>query len=209
MNTAFTGHSRLSLLSTSVANNTFANSPFFISNTFNKNQFLTKTNFFNQNQFSIMKTKTNTKVWIMSLVLVLMCAFGATAQQSNYDPNNTVTITPTGAKPYVPVKKDGSVNGQTVTQPEVLTSELSATRQEAGFPTAFSAETKKQMAEGVQNLDALMNSFMTQFKEWQSTTENWESYMSREEMKFINAGDLASLWKYNYYKAIGSNSSAH
>lgn len=176
---------------------------------FNNNQFLNQNQFFNLNQFFIMKTKTNTTAWFMSLALVLLCAFGAAAQQANFDPNNAVVLTPEGAKPYAKVSKDGSVNGQKVSQPDVLTPELSASRLKAGFPVAFSEQTKKQLAQGVQNLEAVMNAFVTEFKEWQSRTENWESYMSREEMNFINKGDLASLWKYNYYKALGSNSSAH
>lgn len=156
-----------------------------------------------------MKTKTNTTAWFMSLALVLLCAFGAAAQQANFDPNNAVVLTPEGAKPYAKVSKDGSVNGQKVSQPDVLTPELSASRLKAGFPVAFSEQTKKQIAQGVQNLEAVMNAFVTEFKEWQSRTENWESYMSREEMNFINKGDLPGLWKYNYYKSMGSNSSAH
>lgn len=176
---------------------------------FNNNQFLNQNQFFNLNQFSIMKTKTNTTAWFMSLALVLLCAFGAAAQQANFDPNNAVVITPEGAKPYAIVKKDGSVNGQTATTPQSLTTELSDARLKAGFPQAFSAETKKQIADGAQNLDAVMNNFISQFKAWSSTTENWESFMSREEMDILNNSGLASLWKYNYYKAIGSNSSAH
>jgi hypothetical protein len=204
MNTAFIGYSNLSFSSTTAAKYSFAFPKVYFKTIFNN-----QNQFFNQNQFSIMKTKTNTQVWFMSLVLVLMCAFGATAQHANLDPNNTVVITPEGVKPYAPVKKDGSVVGQTATQPEVLTPELSAKRQQAGFPVAFSEQTKQQMANGVQNLDAVMNAFAAQFKEWQAKTENWESYMSREEMNFINKGDLASLWKYNYHKFNGSNSSSH
>lgn len=177
---------------------------------FNNNQFLNQNQFFNLNQFSIMKTKTNTTAWFMSLALVLLCAFGAAAQQANFDPNNAVVLTPEGAKPYAKVSKDGSVNGQKVSQPDVLTPELSASRLKAGFPELLSAETKKQIAQqGSQDFQPAIDAFIVQFKDWANRTENWESYMSREEMNIINQSGLASLWKYNFYKAAGSNSNAH
>ncbi len=176
----------------------------YCSNLFHfKNQFFTKTNFLN------MKTKTNMQVWLMSLALVCFCAFASHAQELNSSQTPTVVLTPDGAKPFAPVKKDGSSLNSTTQQPQSLTQELSVTRQQAGFPTAYSDQIKKDLGRGLQNTDALMYAFMSQFKLWTSQTENWESYMSRDEMDILNRDGLASLWKYNFYKGMRLNEASH